>query len=135
MPDVPSSEAGPVLYSNEDIEHRIRKAQKQVNLDNEDMKDIICQYIQDTPVMLDNLVSAWHRKDFESIALYAHSLVGVTRLLYFDDVSECASIIEELAKENFRAKETILLKLQKHHNAGLAVLRQMYPCPELLDTF
>ncbi len=131
MPDARSRDVLPPLYTRSDIERRLQKAQRHVNFDDDEMEEIICQYIKDTPAIVDSLLGAWERSDFDNIIIFAHSLVGVTRLLYLHDVGEYARTIEDLAKINRRPGETTMHQLLRHHRSSLAVLRGMYPCPEL----
>lgn len=113
-------------YDAASLSKHLKDAQCRVNLDDSEMKEIIVQYIQDTPVMFENLNSAWENSNHEEILLYAHSIVGVARLLKLDEVGEYAKIIEDKAKERKRSNKKTLTLLNRHHNASLDALRQLY---------
>ena len=114
------------LYSAVSLSKRLKDAQRHVNLDDSDMKEIINQYIKDTPVMVNNLNNAWINSNYENILLYAHSIVGVAHLLNLNEVGEYAKVIENEAKEKRHADKKALKLLNNHHNASLDALRRLY---------
>ena len=114
------------LYTEPILAERIKAAQRRVNLDDAEMQEIIVQYIQDTPVMFENLNQAWQRNDHEALMLYAHSIVGVARLLKLNEVGTFAKMVEDKAREHTQPDEEILILLNEHHNASLDALRRLY---------
>ncbi|MEA3372747.1 MAG: Hpt domain-containing protein [Campylobacterota bacterium] len=115
-----------LLYSEASLYSRIKVAQAHVKLDNAEMKEIIDQYINDTPVMFKQLNTAWIKSDYENIILYAHSIVGVARILKLDEVSEYAKALEDKAKERKRSEKKVLKLLNDHHHASLKTLCQLF---------
>jgi HPt (histidine-containing phosphotransfer) domain-containing protein len=114
------------LYSDATIAERIKVAQKRVNLDDSEMKEIVIQYIQDTPAMFENLNHAWQRNDHNAMMLYAHSIVGVARLLKLNEVGEYAKAVEDRARDQLQPDEDTLILLNEHHNASMDALRKLY---------
>lgn len=112
------------IYRSPSFTERIKAAQRRVNLDDAEMREIIDQYIQDTPEMFDNLNSAWEREHHDDILLYAHSIVGVARILKLEEVSEYAKNVEMMARERKRSDKHTLELLNAHHQASLEALRR-----------
>jgi HPt (histidine-containing phosphotransfer) domain-containing protein len=116
------------LYTETSILRRLKAAQERVRLNDTEMHDIVCQYIQDTPVMFENLEKARLKGDCKEILLYAHSIVGVAALLNIDEVVEFAHIVEEDAKKQQCSDAASLNLLFEHHYASLDALRRFFPC-------
>jgi HPt (histidine-containing phosphotransfer) domain-containing protein len=114
------------IYDSPSFAERIKAAQLRVNLDDSEMKEIINQYIEDTPEMFKNLNTAWVKSNHDDIFLYAHSIVGVARILKLDEVSRYAKAVEQMAKERKRSDKETLKLLNEHHNASLEALRKYY---------
>jgi HPt (histidine-containing phosphotransfer) domain-containing protein len=115
------------LYDVDSMVRRIKRAQHEVNLDDSEMREIVDQYMLDTPVMFENLKSAWQRHDYDEIVLYAHSLVGVTKLLNLNRLGEIARKIEEQAKKGERCDITQLARCYYHFEVSLEMLGALYP--------
>ncbi len=116
------------LYDDTSMRERLRKAQKRINFNDTEMRDIVCQYIRDTPVMFDNLDNARRRGDCKEILLYAHSIVGVAALLNIDEVVSYAQIVEEDAKQQQCSDAASLHLLFEHHYASLDALKRLHEC-------
>jgi HPt (histidine-containing phosphotransfer) domain-containing protein len=116
------------LYDEASINSRIKAAQERVNLEEAEMRDIVCQYIQDTPVMFENLEKAQRKGDCREILLYAHSIVGVAALLNIDEVVEYAHLVEEDAKNQRCSGADSFNLLFEHHYASHDALRRLFPC-------
>lgn len=116
------------LYDDSSMMMRLKRAQERVKLDDAEMHDIICQYIQDTPVMFENLEKAREASNCREILLYAHSIVGVAALLNIDEVVEYAHRVEEDAKRKQCSDAASLQLLFEHHYASLDALRRLHPC-------
>jgi len=112
------------IYKAPDFAERIHKAQKHINFEDDEMRDLIAQYIADTPEMFKNLNTAWVRNNHADLLLYAHSIVGVARILKLEELSLCAKVIEEDAKGDRRSGSSVLKELNAHHNASLDALRK-----------
>ncbi len=115
-----------LLYDAISISSRLKDAQNHVNLDDSDMKEIVYQYIKDTPVMFENLNNAWKNSNCDDVLLYAHSIVGVAHLLKLDEVGEYAKVIEEGAKAHNCSDNKTLMLLNEHHNTSLNALQKLY---------
>jgi HPt (histidine-containing phosphotransfer) domain-containing protein len=118
----------PVGRARKRIIRRLKAAQERVKLNDAEMRDIVCQYIQDTPVMFENLEKARLKGDCKEILLYAHSIVGVAALLNIDEVVQYAHIVEEDAKKQQCSDAASLNLLFEHHYASLDALRRFFPC-------
>ena len=116
------------LYDDASMRERLREAQERINFDDTEMRDIVCQYIRDTPAMFDNLDNARERGDCREIFLYAHSIVGVAALLNIDEVASYAHIVEQNAKQQQCSDAASLHLLFEHHNASLDALKRLHAC-------
>ncbi len=114
------------LYTPDALYSSVKVAQAHVKLDNDEMKEIIDQYISDTPTMFKSLNAAWLKSDYGNIILYAHSIVGVSRILKLDVLSNYAKTIEMCAKEGKRSQESVLKLLNEHNSASIKTLKELF---------